>query len=545
MHFTVTIYLFWDIKNWAINLGGKMSRTEHVKTNMIFNFAYYIARLLTQFVLRTLLIYFLGAEYIGLNGLFSNIFQFLNLAELGIGSAIVFSMYKPIAEGDAEKLKSLQSLYKKFYFWIAVVVLIIGGVLTPFLNLFINGGVSVDINIYLLFVLFLLNAVIGYFSAHKRSLLYAHQRNDIENKVRLVCVFFATVLQALVIILWRNYYLFYAVNIVFTLVDCILIHIAANKLYPEINGRAEPLDGESKKEITKNVVALSMQKLGSAVVFSTDNILVSAFFGVIVLGAYSNYALIITSLVTLINVINVSMKGSVGDLIASRDSEYVYQKFKQTNFIISYICSFCLICMLCFFQPFIRFWTGGGIYMLNNSTMILLCVSFYFTQTRIPVKIYKETAGLFWKFKWKSIIEAIVNLGLSIALIFLIGIDGVVLGTIISTLTVPLWVDPLVVYKGYFKKPLKDYFITFVRDLVITAAAAVACYFVCSLLPEGGFWLLILKLIVCIVLSNALLILLFAPTKDFKNCVAWVKSLIKTWKEKRHSDKAQKENFNN
>ena len=262
-----------------------MTRSNNVKRNLTANIIKFAAQLLLQFVLRTVLIYTMGAEYLGLNGLFTNILSFLNLAELGIGSAIVFSMYKPIADGDIEKVKALQQLYKKFYSIIFIVILVIGLTLLPFLDVLIKGDVSVDINIYLLYLMYLANTLISYISAHKRSLLFAYQRNDIENKIKTFCLFGMTLFQILILIAFKNYYFYFIIDIVFTFIECRWIKSAANKLYPNINGKSQALDTQTKKEVSKNVAALSLHKLGGAVVFSTDNILISSIAGRVVLGA--------------------------------------------------------------------------------------------------------------------------------------------------------------------------------------------------------------------------------------------------------------------
>lgn len=504
-----------------------MTRTQNVKRNLAFNIIKFVSQIVLQFVLRTVLIYTMGAEYLGLNGLFSNIFQFLNLAELGVGSAIVFAMYKPIADGDIEKVKALQNLYKKFYLVIALVVLAIGGVLTPFINVFIKDEVTVNVNIYLLYVMYLFNAFVGYFAAHKRSLLLAYERNDIENKIKTICLFAMSAIQIAVLLIFKNYYVYFSINILFTILECIIIHIVCNKYYPEINGKAEPIDAETRKSITKNVAALSLHKIGSAVVFSTDNILISTFFGIVVLGIYSNYALIITSLSSMFVLLNTALSGSVGNLIASSDIEYSYKKFKNIKFIYSFLTSFCTICLITLFQPFIKIWTHDAKYLLDFSTVVLISVSFYLTKMRCSVGIFKDCAGLFWNNKWQPIIESVVNLGLSIALAYLIGINGVIIGTIISTLVAPFWWEPYILYKHYFKKKIGQYFIQYFIDVLITAVVCVICYFVCAFIPDGGIWLLLAKFAVCIILSIGLLSLSYCWTPEFKESMNLIKSLFR------------------
>jgi len=371
-----------------------MSRTDNIKKNLTFNIIRYVTQLVLQFFLRTVLIYTMGVEYLGLNGLFTNIFSFLNLAELGIGSAIVFSMYKPIAEGDTEKVKTLQAMYKKFYLIICIVVLVLGLGLTPFIKYFMSGGIVANINVYVLYLMYLLNTLVGYLCAHKRSLLFAYQRNDIESKIRTICLICMTIIQMGVLLLTKNYYLYFAITIVFTIIECLWIYIVAKKKYPEIDGPSQPLDNETKKVITKNVAALSMHKIGTSVVLSTDNILISSFLGVVLLGAYSNYFMIISALTSVYSVLSNALTASVGNLVASADSEYSYSRFKTIRFIFSYLSAFCAVCLVSLFQPFMEVWTGGGEYMLEFSTVVLIVISFYLSRMRTAVNLYKDARAV-------------------------------------------------------------------------------------------------------------------------------------------------------
>lgn len=511
------------MKKWVI----VENRTLNIKRNLIFNLIKFVTQLVLQFVLRTVLIYTMGVEYLGLNGLFTNIFTFLNLAELGIGSAIVFSMYKPIADGDTEKVKALQQLYKKFYLVITLIVLSLGILVLPFIKYLIKGDVNANINIYILYSLYLLNSLVGYLCAHKRSLLFAYQRNDIENKIKTLCVLFMTILQIAVLLIFKNYYIFFIINIMFTIIESLLVYFSARNLYPEINGKSEPLDESTKKEISKNIAAISLHKIGNAVVFSTDNILISSMLGLAILGAYSNYYLIITSIISIFSLITNSLLGSVGNLIASADKEYAYQKFKQINFIFSILSSFTTICMLVLFQPFITLWTGGGVYLLEFLSVILLCVSFYLSRMRLSTLLFKDAAGLFKQDKWKPLCEALINLIASIVLALFWSINGIILGTILSTVLAPLWIEPKVLYKHYFKKSIWSYFKQYLIDALIMIAVGAICYFVCSFIPDGGIWLLIAKFATCVPLCGILLLIAYLPSKEFKQTLSTFKSFIK------------------
>jgi len=510
-----------------------MSRTDNVKKNLLYNMIKYATNLILQFALRTVLIYVMGVEYLGINGLFTNIFAFLNLAELGIGSAIVFSMYKPIADNDIEKVKSLQALYRKFYRIISLIVLIVGIGILPFLKYLIKGDLTIDINIYILYVMYLVSTLVGYFAAHKRSLLFAHQRNDVENKIKTICIFVMYTLQIVVLLLFKNYYLYLVVNIVSTILECLLIHKMANKLFPEINGKAEPIDKETKKCIVKNFSALSLYKIGGIFVSSTDSIIISMFLGAVTLGVYSNYYLIINSLISITSLVHNAIFASVGNLIASKDIDYVYPRFKQINFIFVYLSSFMTICLFVLIQPFMTVWTGGGIYLLDDWTVVAICVSFYLNRMRSGVNIFKDCAGLFWKDRWKPIVEALTNLVVSIVLVNIFGVLGVFIGTIVSLLVAAFWVEPYILYRHYFKKNVWEYFKRYLLDLIIMITGCTVIYLICIFIPNGGILWLILKFVICITLSNLILILAYFPTKEFKELWGMLKNILKKFKNKK------------
>lgn len=517
-----------------------MNRINNIKNNLTFNVVKFATQLVLQFVLRTVLIHYMGAEYLGLNGLFTNIFSFLNLAELGIGGAIVFSMYKPIADGDVEKVKALQEMYKRTYLIISLVVFVLGVSILPFIKVFINGDVRVDVNIYILYILYLIQTLVGYFSAHKRSLLFAHQRNDVENKISTICMIGMTALQIIVLFAFKNYYIYFSVNILFTIIESLLIHRKTNKLYPHIKGVGCELDSDTKKDIYKNVRAISLHKIGTAIVFSTDNILISSMLGLVVLGVYSNYYLIISTIVMIYTIFTNAIKGSVGNLIASTDKEYVYSKYRQTNFLFSLLTSFCVVCMMVLIQPFISVWTRNNpIYLLDFSTVILLCISFYLGRIRINGGIYRECAGLFNENKIQPLIESVVNLTTSITLGYFMGLNGIILGTIISTIIAPIWWEPLILFKCYFKKSVWQYFRGLIIDIIITGAVCLICYFVCSFIPDRTVTMLMCKSVVCIPLAGILLALFYLPFKDCRNCIITFVTTMKNLKHKEVESKRE------
>lgn len=515
-----------------------MGRIQNVKNITTFGLIKYVLQLILKFILQSVIIRFLGSEYVGVNGLFNSIFSLLNLAELGIGSAIVFSMYKPISENNIEKVKTLNNLYKKLYLYIALIIGSVGVLVTPFLSYIISEEErsGLNINIYIVYLLFLFNMVISYLSAHKRSLLFAYQRNDVEIKIKSITLILTTLTQILLIYFTRNYYVYVAVMIVGTILDCIIVQTSANKLYPEINGPAQKLDVVTRKQIVKNVRAMFLHKIGSAVVTSTDSILIltygalasfSSYEPLKLLGYYSNYLLIIESIVMILSLIVNGLKASVGSYIAEKSKEEVYHYYNMLNFVFSWIVGFCAICLMCLFQPFMTIWNSfaDNITLLPNYVVLLMVLSFYFTKMRLNTNMFKDCAGLMWNDRWKPIVESVVNLIASILLALWIGLPGVIIGTIISTLIAPLWVEPLVLYKDFFKKPVKYYFLRYAMFFLITIFAGGICYYICSLIPMGIGWF-ILKCFICAILPNLIFLLFLFKTKDFKDIFNLSKKII-------------------
>lgn len=518
-----------------------MSRTQNIKKNLIFNLIKFVINLLLQFVLRTILIYYMGKEYLGLNGLFSNIFNVLNLAELGVGSAIVCSMYKPIADNDIEKIKSLENLYKSFYILISIIVTFVGLLLTPFIKCFMNGGISVNINIYILYIMYLVYTLVGYWSAHKRSLLFAYQRNDVENKIKTICIVGMTIVQIIVLVIFRNYYIYFSASILFTLIECILIQVYANKLFPDIRGKAQPLDKDTKITIRKNVGALSIHKISNVVVFSTDQILISSFLGISVLGVYSNYYLVTSTIGSIFVLLFNSFSASVGDLMVRKDINYNFEKFKMINFVFSFLSSFCTICCIILLQPFMLKWTSDPSYLLDMSTILAICLSMYFSRMRQSVLLFKESGGYYKQDVIRPVIEVLINLISSIILVKIMGLIGIFIGTILSTLLGPFISEPYVLYKHYFKKPVGKYFIRYAIDFAIMCAVCVITYFICSFIPDGSIWLLIAKFAVCILISASLLVLAYLPTKEFKELWAMAKGMLSRCFKKKDKSSGEQE----
>lgn len=511
------------------------TRTKNSINNTFFSFMNYFIKVVLLFVVRTIFIRKLGTEYLGLNSLFNNILTILSLAETGFGSAIVYALYKPTAENDTEKINALLKLYKKFYNIIALVVLLLGLILLPFLPNLISGKPNVEINIYIVYIVYLFNSVITYFCAHRRAILFTNQRNDIESKTSSICLIIVNLLQIIALCLFANYYVYCAILVFGSIVEALLIYVITKKKYPYINLKTSyEIDKDEKKALVKNTYSLFMHKIGGIIVNSTDSLIISAILGLSILGIYSNYLLIYTSISAIASLMINAIKGSIGNLIVTKSVDEIEQVQFRLVFIYHWFISFCTICLVCLYQPFITTWLGND-FVLDFSIVICICVNFYFYFSRGMINAFKESAGLFYHDRYKSIIEGLINLVSSLILVKLIGLAGVIIGTIISTLTVCFWVEPLVLYKHYYKKSVWAYFKKIIFYLFVTVISTILCYLIISLIPSGGIWWLILKFAVCIILSNLILLLIYLPTKEFKEWMGIIKNWLNNLKHRKEN----------
>ena len=500
-------------------------RIKNSVRNTSFAFIRYFVDITMKFAVRTVFIYTLGAQYLGLDGLFSNVLSLLSLAELGIGASIIFSMYKPVAENDQEKIKSLISFYKKAYFIIGAVVLVVGLAVLPFLPYIIKDSSDIQFNIYLLFAIALFNTIIGYFFAHKRTIIFAYQRNDIEQKVTLLFRVLLGAAQILILLILKNYVFYLATMPFFTLFDSLLIAYIANRRYPYIKEKGQKLESSERNRIFKNTSALMIHKIGSVVVFATDNIIIAVFLGLTILGYYSNYALVITSISVLLNLFCYAVRSSAGNMIAKEDKDKVFKTFNTLNFLFFWMVGFCAISLITLSQPFISTWIADN-YRLDIITVLLLVISFYLTASRQMVQVFKDAAGLFWQDRFKPLVESAINIAASILLVIYWGLPGVVLGTIISSVSTVIWVEPYVLFKHYFKRSVKSYLLKYIFFVFVTCAAGAATYFLCGLLPSGGWRYFIAKMGICAVLPNLIFLLCFFKTESFKYWLSLFKSML-------------------
>lgn len=491
-----------------------MGRTRRAFVNIIWGFIEKMITLICPFIIRTIMIYKLGNEYLGLNGLFTSILQVLSLAELGFGDAIVFSMYKPIIENDNKMLSALLNLYKKVYRIIGMVILCVGLLILPFITKFVKGGYPSEVNIYVLYCIYLFNTVISYFLfAYKESLLKAHQRNDVNSRILSGCNIVMYVLQIIVLLLFGNYYLYIVIMPVTTIVLNCVRSLFVKKMYPQI-----VCEGHIEKDavigLSKRIIGLTLNKLAQVCRNSFDSIIISSFLGLVILARYQNYYYIISALTVMVSIITTAVGAGIGNSIAAETVEKNYSDYKEFLFIYNWIACFCTVCMLCLYQPFIELWVGKS-NVLPLSTVILCCIYFYTMKLGDIAAVYRQAAGIWWEDKFRPIVESVVNLAVNIVLVKYIGVDGVLVSTIISIVCINIPWATYVLFKVYFKMSIKEVFFKYIRYFIETTVLCAVVYGICSRINGNLLVVLVVRTIICIGLVNAGLYIISYTKPEF------------------------------
>ena len=472
------------------------------------------------------MIYWLGVEYLGLNSLFTSVLQVLNLVELGIGSAMVYSMYKPIAKDDEVEICALMKLYKIYYRIIGLVILVLGMILCPFIPHLIKSDVPADMNVYVLYILNLLATVFSYWLfAYKNCLLSAHQRTDVTSKITIIINTIMYVAQFLLLFIFRNYY-FYVIAL---LLGQITINIATafvvDKMYPNYQAKGN-LPKEEIKEINKRVKDLFTAKIGGVIVNSVDTIVISAFLGLSTLAVYENYFYILKALIAIVAVIFSSCTAGIGNSIIMESKEKNFRDFNKFTFIIFWLAGLFSCCLIGLYQNFMILWVGKDL-LLDFPCVICLVIYFFVYEINAVLLLYKDAAGIWHKDRFRPLVTALTNLILNLILVNVIGLYGVLLSTVLSSIIIGLpWLVQNL-FTEIFKESPKKYLIKILKYTILTIITCVITYWACNLVNGNTFYTLIIKAIICVIIPNVFYTITCYRSSEMQEAISLIKKIMK------------------
>lgn len=504
-----------------------VSRTKNSARNATAAIIDKLVLLIMSFICRTIFIEILGVEYLGINGLFSNILRILSFAELNFGIAITYKMYKPIAEGDSERIKSLMYLYKKVYNIVGLTVLIVGLLLMPFLHFLINGELNINENLYVLYILFLMNFAMNYFFAYKRSIITGHQNEYIISYIDLVIIILTNVLQIIFLLFTHNYMVYLLIQIVTTLFENIWISRKANKMYPYINDKSyQKITKKEQKTFIKDIKSLSLYQLGSIISLGTDNIIISSFLGVAEVGYLSNYTIITTSVSSLLDYMFSSITASVGNLNTIKGRAKKEDIFYQIMFLLFVVYGYVSIAMALLLNKFMYIWLGGD-YVLSMSICIVLGFDLFVWGMRFTNYTYRNTLGLFKKGAFAPLIASIANIVLSIFLVKPLGIFGVLIATPITRLFILTAYEPFLIHRNAFLTSPFRYYKHYCYYMAVVVFAFIVCYLTVQKIPVEGFGGLVVDGLVITIIVVAIFWVFSFRTNQYKELKEKMRMLIK------------------
>ncbi|MCY9660254.1 hypothetical protein P5G65_27650 [Paenibacillus chondroitinus] len=483
-----------------------------------------------SFFSRTVFINTLGINYLGINGLFANILAMLSLAEAGIGSSIIYNLYKPVADNDKEKMIMLMKLYKKAYLVIALIVFILGLSVMPFLHYLVKDT-NVE-HIHLIYLIFLINTVMPYFFQYKSSFLNVSQKGYIVTGVFSISSIISTCLKIGILYTTQNYLVYLIIDSIITLTNNTILSVIVNKLYPFLKEKiSKKIDDITKSNLIKNIKAIILQNVGSYLIFGTDNIIISYYVSVAAVGLYSNYYMLIEICRTFISQIFNNLYYSIGNLVAKESKEKIFSVYKVTMLLTFWLYSMFAIILFVTLEPFISLWIGPE-FLMDKLVLVVLVVTFFERGMRNSITTVKTTAGIFHEDRYLPLCQAVVNLVFSIILVQSIGIAGVFIGTLISAMIVPFWTTPYFVYKKVFQKPLIEYFISYFYYAGIGVGTCLITYYVSHFFVANTIIMLVMKGLTCLILPNFIYILLFHKSDEFKYLMGIVKNIMSRLQQK-------------
>lgn len=490
-------------------------RIEQASKNIKYSTITYIINNLLKFVVRLVFVRALPIEYLGINGLFTNLLAMLSLAELGVGPAIVYSLYKPLAEQDLETVKALMRLFQKAYTGIGVFIIVFGICVLPWLDWFIKGNSVTDIHWF--YVIFLLNTGVSYFYSYKRNLLIADQKQYINSIYQSGGQIVLAVLQIIVLLVYPSYWLYIVLMLLVTVCENFAVAKKVDQVYPYLKDRTvKNLDVGIRKTIIKNVKAMIAHKIGGMAVFSTSNLILSKFVGLAAVGLYSNYYLVISAVNSFSSQFFASITASIGNLIAIESTSKKNKIYQVTEFTVAWQAMIVSCGFYVLLNQLIELWLGKR-FLFDTVIVDCLIVNFYLMYMRKAVNTFKDASGLYWNDRYKPLAETVINLVASVYLTIHYGVVGVILGGIISTLLTCFWVEPYVLFRNSIDIKLKDYFKDYFKYTAVTFLTAVfSKWLYGKLFIEVTIINFVLGVVLCLLLSNTIWIVLFRKREEMK-----------------------------
>lgn len=508
--------------------------SKNAVRNALTNIFGQVLILVLNFISRKIFLLILNTNYLGISGLFSSVITMLSLAELGMGTAITFSLYKPLVDKDNELILSLMSLYKKVYRFIGIFILVIGAAITPLVMYMTEVEIEIP-HLKWIYILFVVNASISYFYSYNRTLIVADQKEyrlaAIDYVSKLALIFF----QMAILVLTKNYILYLFVQIAMTFVQNYLVYQKVRKLYPILlSSDVKQIPGRVLEEIKKNTLAMMMYKLAVVIVSGTDNLIISKSLGTIWVGLYSNYSMVILSVQTICSKMVSSVTASIGNIVAEGNTERSYQVYEVMQYVCFVVYGMCTVVLFVLLNPFVALFLGEE-YLISNSTIAAVLVNFYLLGMQGASSSLRDAQGIFWQGKLRPLAQGILNLVISLILVFFMkNLTAVFLGTVISRVMTVTWFEPYAVHKYGFcdLEKLKTFVWKYVKYGGIVMSSGMIAFYLANICQVNSITGFIFKGIISVLTTSILIFLCTFRMSEFRFLIHKMKQFWRNSNEK-------------
>lgn len=510
------------------------SRLHNAKRNLMASYVSILVQLVFQFLSRSVIVYTLGKEYLGITGLFTSILQVLNMAEMGFSAAIVYNMYKPLAAGDNVMVCALLAYYKKIYKYIGCVILVVGVVLAPFLPNIIKGEPPHELNLFFIYFLYLLNTSASYFLfAHKTALLNALQRMDLTKISTIIINVIQYSFQIISLLYFHNFYVFLVISILGTISINILNGYISKQKFPYLEAVGE-IGTDMKSDIKRRVKGLLIGNISGLTYTTLDSIILSAFIGLTSVAIYNNYLAVFGAVATVVTVIRTSVQASVGNSVASETINKNYNDMVLLQYLFSFIGTWCMTVLICLYQPFMEIWMGEDM-LLPMLDVVMLGVWFLVSVVQHAHYLYLSANGLWVELQWPYVCGMLFNLLLNISLGKIWGTTGIILSSLLSVFIFSNIWQCLIIFTEYFHFSAKDYYVHQFIYFVVAVLVTVTSYMMCGIVQYSGIVGFSLKVIICGLVPVVMLICIYRRFSLYNRAQNLVFAVIKTTRLYRQS----------
>lgn len=495
----------------------KNMRKQNLLKNSGASILLKLSNIFMKFLLRTVFIYYLGKEYTGVSTLFTDILQVLSLFDLGVTNAMIFSLYKPMAEGDKHKVSALMNFYKKAYFTIGTAILIAGFAITPFLNYIVNGAPNIQEDIRVIFLFYVISTTASYFLVYRQSLLVADQKARIVFIIDTLVVIIEGIIEVVLIMIFRSFMLYLIIHLISVIARNVIVSQIATKQYKDLlNYTDEKLTKRDTKVMFNNVYSLGIYKVSGVLINSADSIIISAFVGTSELAILGTYKLIINSIRQMVESIAEASKPTIGNLSVYATAKEQRKVFEKIDFISYWIALFTGVCLFVLLDHFVtKIWMNSS-FQLGVQTIIILVINYYIGIMVLPVEIFRTGNGLFVQGKYRPAIMATLNIVLNLVFVQYWGIFGILLATFLSRVTTQVWFDALLIYKLIFRKSVIEYYKIYIVRFMIFVFTATTSYFIANIFNISNVFVdFLFKLFITVIISNLVMILIYRKDERF------------------------------